>query len=110
MSLQKQQVAVNFQKGLDTKSDPWQVPLGNFLELENSVFTKQGLLQKRNGFEQIGQINDDSVCAVTTFNNELTALGSSIYAYNQPNQTFTNQGNYFPIKFSNIPLISNTAT
>jgi len=109
MPLQKQQVAVNFQKGLDTKSDPWQVPLGSFLELKNSVFTKQGLLQKRNGFEQIGQINDTSVCSITTFNNELTAVGDSIYAYNQPNQTFTAQGDYFPLKFNKTPLISNNS-
>lgn len=110
MPLQKQQVAVNFQKGLDTKSDPWQVPIGNFLELENSIFTKQGLLQKRNGFEQIGQINDDSVCSISTFNNELTAIGSSIYAYNQPNETFTNQGSYFPTKFNRLPLINNSGS
>jgi len=52
--LQKQQVAVNFGRGLDTKTDPWQVPVGNFLNLENTIFNKIGRLEKRNGFEQIG--------------------------------------------------------
>ena len=36
MALQKQPVAINFVKGLDTKSDPFQVNVGNFLSLNNS--------------------------------------------------------------------------
>lgn len=109
MPLQKQQVAVNFQKGLDTKSDPWQVPLGNFLELQNSVFTKQGLLQKRNGFKQISSLNDTSVSTITTFNNELTAIGNSLYAYNQPNQNFVNKGIFYPVEFRGKNLIANNS-
>lgn len=109
MPLQKQQIAVNFQKGLDTKSDPWQVPLGNFLELENSVFNKQGLLQKRNGFSEIASIADTSVSTLTTYNNELTAIGSSLYAYNQPNQNFVNKGTFYPVKFTSNNLVANTS-
>jgi len=108
MALTKQQISVNFQRGLDTKTDPWQVAIGNFLELENSVFTKGGLLQKRNGFQQIGSINDQTVTSITTFNNELTLLGQNIYSYNQPLQSFVNQGPFYSVEFSKLNLIADS--
>lgn len=107
MPVQKQQVSVNFQKGLDTKSDPWQVPIGNFLELENSVFTKQGLLQKRNGFSEIASINDSSVCHLSTFKGELTAIGSSLYAFNDSSNSFINKGTYYNAGLTTQSFLSN---
>jgi hypothetical protein len=107
MPLTKQQVSVNFQKGLDTKTDPWQVPIGNFLSLENSVFTKQGLLQKRNGFNQIGSLTNDNISNLTTYNNNLTAVGNSVYVYDLENQTFTAKGKYQPLEFNSIPMVNN---
>lgn len=109
MALTKQQVSVNFQKGLDTKSDPWQVPIGNFLELENSVFTKQGLLQKREGFAQISSISDNTVSTITTYKEELTALGNSLYAYNQPSQSFLNKGQFYSMGVETQTLVSNNS-
>lgn len=108
MPLQKQQVNVNFSQGLDTKSDPWQVPIGNFLALENSVFTKNGLLQKRNGFASVGTISDSSVSAISTFKGELTAVGNNIYAYNQSSQSFLNKGRFQQVDLSAMPLVKNS--
>jgi hypothetical protein len=71
------------------------VPIGNFLNLENSVFTKSGLLQKRNGFQQIGTIADTSATVSETFNGDLTVLGSNVYAYNEPLDSFVNKGKSF---------------
>ena len=107
MALTKQQVAVNFQKGLDTKTDPWQVPIGNFLSLENSIFTKQGLLQKRYGFQQIGTFSDLSVNTIDTFNGELTAIGNNLYAYNNSLNEFVDKGVFYPAGFSKLPVINN---
>lgn len=95
MALTKQQVSVNFSKGLDTKSDPWQVPIGNFLNLENSVFTKQGLLQKRNGFEQIGTFPTQNIKELSTLNGQLTLIGDGIYAYQDGGMIY-NRGYYKP--------------
>ena len=50
MALTKQPLSINFAAGLDLKTDPFQVSPGKFLGLANSIFTKGGLLQKRNGF------------------------------------------------------------
>lgn len=55
MALQKQPVPINFAKGLDQKSDPKQVQVDKFLEMENRVFNKMGLLSKRYGFSPYGQ-------------------------------------------------------
>lgn len=107
MPLNKQQVTVNFAKGLDTKSDPWQVPIGNFLELKNSVFSKQGQLKKRNGYGLIGTVSDPSVSTITTFNGELTAIGNSIYAYNDSLDSFVNKGRFQPVDLSVIPGLNN---
>lgn len=50
MALQKQNVPINFSKGIDTKVDPFQLPIGNFAELKNSIFDKLGMMKKRNGY------------------------------------------------------------
>jgi len=108
MALQKQQIAVNFSQGLDTKSDPWQVPIGNFLELQNSVFNKNGLLQKRNGYGQVGSLTDETVTGIATFKGGLTALGKNIYAYNPSNQNFVNKGRIQPLSLNVSSLVNNS--
>lgn len=106
--IQKQAVPINFSQGLDTKTDPKQVSLGKFLSLENSVFTKGGLLQKRNGYQRLTTLPDTSSTYLTTFNGNLTAVGSSIQAYNESNATWVTRGNVYPLKLSTLPLIRNS--
>lgn len=108
MALQKQQVNVNFSKGLDTKSDPWQVPIGNFLNLENTVFNKFGLLEKRKGFNQLASVNNLGVTSLSVFKNELIALGDNLYSFRQQDGTLLNRGTYKPIKVTAQSLIKNT--
>lgn len=105
---QKQPIVLNFGKGLDTKSDPWQIPLGNFLELENSIFSTIGQLKKRNGYGNFTKLSEDATF-LTTFNNNLTAIGSSVQAYSQGTNTWENKGDLQPLKLKTLPLIrSNT--
>lgn len=106
MALQKQQVAVNFGRGLDTKTDPWQVPVGSFLNLENTIFNKIGRLEKRNGFEQIGSLPNENVYGLATFKDQLTLLGDNLYAY-QDGGTFLNRGPYRPCKVESKSLLKN---
>lgn len=105
MALQKQSINVNVSQGLDTKSDPFQVPLGRFLALQNSVFTKAGLLQKRNGFGNLASLPDTSNIYLTTFNNNLTAIGTSINAYSSGSETWVSKGNYPSIDLETLSLI-----
>ncbi len=83
MSLNKTEVPINFSKGLDLKSDPHQVQVGNFLALQNSVFTTTGRLTKRNGFNNITTLPNDNQTTLTTLNDNLIATGSNLYAFSQ---------------------------
>jgi len=98
---------INFAQGLDTKTDPKRVQMGNFVNLENTVFTKGGLLQKRNGYAQISSLPDTSYSYLTTFNNNLTALGNKISAFNTGNNTWVTKGDLQPLSLSTLPLIRN---
>lgn len=106
--LTKQPVEINFAKGLDTKTDPYQVQLGNFLRLQNSVFNKAGRLTKRNGYGQLTNL-PQLADYLTTFDNNLTAMGDTLQAYAAGSNTWVNRGSLQPISLSTLSLIrSNT--
>lgn len=102
--LTKQAVAVNFTQGLDTKNDPFQLALGKFLLLQNSVFTTGGSLQKRNGYGALPMLPIAPERA-TTFNGNLTAIGSSIQALSQGSSRWINKGDFTPLTLSVIPAV-----
>ena len=106
--LQKQPVSINFLQGLDTKTDPWQVPAGKFLALQNSVFTKGGLLQKRNGFGQLPSLANATYTYLTTLNNNLTALGPSVSSYSAAQKAWVSKGSLAPLALNTLPLIRNS--
>lgn len=109
MALNKQALNINFAKGLDTKTDPFQVQPGKFLALQNTVFEKGGLLQKRNGYGALGDLPDNTTKFITTFNGNLTAIGANLQAYSSTTATWVNKGPLKPINLSTLPLIrSNT--
>ncbi len=105
--LTKQPIDVSFAEGLDTKTDKKRVKIGKFLQLENTVFDKGGLLQKRNGFASLGALADTSYTYLTTFNNNLTAIGPTIAAYNAGSANFVNKGQIQPLSLSTLPVIRN---
>lgn len=102
MALQKQALPINFAKGLNTKSDPLQVPIGDFVRLKNSVFQKTGLLQKRNGYMQLASLPDALTTFLTTFNGNLTAIGKNIEAYSSGANTWINKSTLQPLELSTI--------
>lgn len=105
MPLQKQNLAINFAEGLDTKTDPYQVAPGKFLSLTNSIFTKGGLLQKRNGFSNLSALPDTTYTQVNTFNDNLTAIGTNLAAYSQGSGTWVEKGNILPLDLDVLPLV-----
>jgi hypothetical protein len=102
--IQQQTIPINFSKGLDTKTDPKQVQIGNFLEFENSVFTTTGRLTKRNGFGKISTLPNASSVYLTTFSGNLTAIGTALQAYVEGNSNWVDKGNIQPISLSVIPV------
>lgn len=103
--LNKQPVSINFSKGIQTKSDPYQIPLGSFQTLKNSVFTKAGRLTKRNGFANITDLPNSLNTTITTLNDNLIATGAHLYAYNQDNNIWYDKGNIQPVQLSTQSLI-----
>lgn len=107
MPLQKQAIDISFAKGLDTKTDPKRIGIGNFSMLRNSVFTKGGLLTKRNGYAALAALPNDSYAYLSTLRDNLTALGPTIAAYNQSNSTWVSRGTLAPMVVDTLPLIRN---
>lgn len=105
--IQKQAVDISFAQGLDTKTDPKRVQMGKFLKLENMVFNKGGLLQKRNGYGQLTSLPDTSYSYLTTFNENLTAIGPNIAAFNNANDGWVSKGTITPLSLSTLPLLRN---
>lgn len=91
MALQKQAINLNFAQGLDLKTDPNQVSAGKFLALDNAVFNKGGLLQKRNGFQTLSTLPTDTT-TLATLNGSLLGLGQHLYAYAPDVMKAVNQG------------------
>jgi len=105
--LQKQPIDISFAKGLDTKTDPWRVSVGNFLSLQNSIFTKAGQLQKRNGFSTLTTVADSSASYLSTFNGGLTAIGNSLSSYSPGSQTWVSKGTMTPLDLNSFSIVRN---
>jgi len=107
--LNKQPLDISFAQGLDLKTDPFRVSPGKFLSLQNSVFDKAGRLTKRNGYGALPALPDSSSKFVTTFNGNLTAIGTSLNALTIGDSQWVNKGTVEPVSLNTLPLIrSNT--
>jgi hypothetical protein len=104
----KTPVPINFQKGINTKTDPFQLPIGEFQSLQNTIFTKQGMLQKRNGFSEITSLPNTSYSYLTTLNDNLTAIGQDVAAFNESTDSWISKGSIQPVDLSVLPLIRNS--
>lgn len=101
MPVQKQTLNIPFALGLDTKNDPWQINPGNFLSLENSIFQKGNALKKRNGFKSLTSLPSvANATTLTTYKNNLTAIGDSLYAYSEASSQWIDKGRIQPISLS----------
>jgi hypothetical protein len=106
MALDKQNLAIPFSTGVDTKTDPLQVMPAKLIDLQNAVFTLDKRLTKRNGFGTLTSLPSDvNPTTLTTFKGNLTAIGSSLQAYNENSQSWVNHGRYQPVKLDVLPLV-----
>lgn len=105
MALQKTSIPINFVKGLDTKSDPYQLSMDNFLVMQNSVFTTSGRISKRNGFASKTSLPNAQQTTLTTLNDNLIATGSNLYALSQDTNQWINEGTVQPVSLNTQPLV-----
>lgn len=101
----KQTLPINFSQGLNTKVDPWAVPFGQFELLENSIFQKGGLLQKRNGYAKLASLNDSSY--ITTLSGNLVSISETVSAYSASLESWITKGTLQPCGLDVLPLIRN---
>jgi len=104
MPLQKQALNINFAQGVETKADPWQVEPGKMLEMVNSVFTKTGMLTKRNGFEQLASLPKDAN-HVTTFRDNLIAIKNDLLVLSPDETQWFDKGDYSQVQLNTVPLV-----
>lgn len=105
--LNKTPVSIGFSKGLQTKVDPFRLSIGDFLSLQNTIFTIEGLLQKRNGYGALAPLPDTSYSYSCTFNGNLTAIGSNLAAYSSGSNSWVQKGSIQPVELDTTPLIRN---
>lgn len=105
MAIVKQSVPINFSGGLDLKTDPFQVQIGNFEALNNMVFDTLGRMTKRNGNANITALPNAEQTTLTTLNDNLIATGSNLYAFSADTNQWLNQGTVQPIDLSVQPLV-----
>lgn len=102
-----QNVNINFAQGENSKTDPWQLPIGQFLSLENSVFQKGELLGKRPGYGVITASAPASASYLTTLNDNLLVIGDTVSAEINSLEKFVTKGNLQPCSLDVFPIIRN---
>lgn len=107
MALQERNLTINFAQGLDLKTDPFQVSPGRFLGMSNTQFTTAKRLGKRDGFGFLPSLPDNTSSFLTTFNGDLTAIGSKLEALSSGSETWVNRGNLQPCELSVLSLVKN---
>lgn len=108
-ALTKQPINLNFAGKMDTKSDPWQLDIGNFILLQNTVFDDEKNLLKRNGFGSLTLLPSGSTASqLTTHKDTLVAIESSLLTYSVESDSWQNRGFIKPIDLSVVPLVRTT--
>jgi len=116
MALAKQTLPISFTNGINTKTDSKLVMPADLLELENAVFTKYGALNKRFGYEILGQNIEsggqiDQGEALGVFNEELNLYtGQKLYSYAPSTDSWVDKGNMVSAIVSDTPVLKNSYT
>lgn len=108
MALQKQGINIPFGQGIETKTDPNQVPMGKLLELANCVFDKGGQLHKRYGFQLQTALPVSDATTLTTLNDNLIATGTQLYAYSNESMQWLARGTVQPASLEVLPTVRNS--
>lgn len=115
MPIQKQLIPIQFNGGLDLKSDPLAVPVGSLLILENAQFSQRGALNKRFGYDVLnnnieGGGTITSADAISAFNNELCEFSNDhIYSYVPATGNWLDRGTAVSVITHNKQIVRNNA-
>lgn len=114
MALQKLQIPISFNGGIDTKTDDKQVIATKLLELENGIFSKKGSLQKRHGYDILKSMVLEDLSTITyatgisTFKDQLLLFtGTKLYNYIESTTSWSQKGTASSVSNSNRSIIRN---
>jgi hypothetical protein len=114
MALQKLQIPISFNGGIDTKTDDKQVVATKLLELENGVFSKKGSLRKRYGNRILSStvLSDSSTIdkstGATTFKDQLVLFtGTELCSYIESSEAWAKKGTASSVLNTNRSIIRN---
>ena len=111
--LQKQSIPINFQGGMNTKTDTKQLDLGNMYKIVNGVYTSPKKVDKRGGYNALSKYTTDGVevedlASLAIFNAELVGFSdTSLYSYSDNISKWVDRGNISNLKVSSIPVMRN---
>ena len=114
MSLPAQVIPIPFTSGLNTKPDPFQIPIGQLSALSNGVFTNPGKIGLRNGVQGLSTIissggNITTGQALMSFNNELLVADvSDLYSWATSSSDWVEKGPLTSVYTTQNPIIRNT--
>lgn len=111
MTLQKQTISLPFAKGLDTKTDPKQIPLGRLELLQNATFETPGSVRKRNGSANLSSIANGSY-GLTTYKGELTHIGrdDKLRTWSPETGLWRQRGEFTPMSLQDQRVFASTET
>lgn len=113
--LKKSTIEIPLVHGIDTKTDPFQLQIGQLSALENGVFTNPKEIAKRNGTEPFsttlqGGGNISNSKAIAAFKNELVQITNpNLYSFSESTNAWTSKGNNVSVSVVNTTVSSQTS-
>lgn len=111
--LQKQSLPINFEAGMDTKTDTKQLDLGKMYQIVNGVYTSPRKITKRNGYNALEKYDTsgtevEALQSLAVFNNELVGFSdTTLYSYSENIEKWVDRGDISNLNVSSIPVMRN---
>jgi len=111
--LQKQSLPINFESGMDTKTDTKQLDLGKMYQIVNGTYSSPRKITKRNGYNALEKYDANGVevedlQSLAVFNNELVGFSDTgLFSYSENIQKWVDRGDISNLGVSSTPVMRN---
>jgi hypothetical protein len=116
MPISKSTIPIVFTKGINQKLEDKQTLAADLIKCENRVFTKQGVLTKRNGYDSISAKDCDGLTitdlkSISTFQEKQLVMVASnnFYSYSDSTQAWVSKDNFISTSVSTETLVRTSA-
>jgi hypothetical protein len=108
--LQKQSLPINFENGMDTKTDTAQLDLGKMYQIKNGVYTSPRKIQKRGGYNAYSKYDSSGneitdLQSLAVLDNELVSFSDTrLYAHSDSIEKWVDKGAMFNVSVDSTPV------